>query len=828
MSGNLVLVGGSEGYGGVAHVFKNAIAASGTKQPDATLYPSVWRGNISSKLYNSFGFASVLAGDTALVGCADALEVADPVKGTLRDIGGVVYVYHNLNTASGTRTEHAQLVSVNGFATNSNFGCAVAASGSTAIVGASNAFDPKKVGAKGTGAAYVYRNVTSAAGLIPENATLVASDSASDAQFGTSVAVDGDIAVVGMKHLLVGSRGAAYVYRNLGTSSGTRTENAKLLASDTGGHLGYTVAIVGNTALVGSNLRRVYLYRSLNTVSGSAYENAKIEPSDKSTNSLTISFGNTIAMSGDTALVGPNSAYLYLGLNAATGTVTENVVIKSSPSRAIPAYFAHSIALEGDNFALGGYDPDHQTKGETFTGTVSSVTTLDVGSATRTIEGFGFASRQDWIVGRDTSNNKVVLGAGDTADVTSPRMAVFIGKNAGANNNTIELDGYLVATLVNVGTNSGAGNSGNMLVCKSYSTSSLTGYKNGVEEIRLAKNNSVKFAWSGASTTDVIANLKAISTIANYYTTKLYVYDNGMWQLVTQQNAANLLTIVASGGTMTITAKGGGTPPGPTPTPGPTPVPTPPPPPPSQPMPYDVYETKISVKTSTIKEMKVNLPSIGKLPFHYRAPVNKSYTLVMAYDGGGNGDYTKTGHGRMWSKDKNENAFTFGGHWHYTNHWNTSGTVSPIGNKSQNIPMNYIFYNAARPGDPWIYLDGLATIDKNGRYSPVSGVAYADYIYPVRCPNCSDAEQGLANIKAGTTYTTAQIRNQVENKNWLTDYPYFYECLMPAGSDTWVLCDAHFYGTFTMRHHAPMSKTVHATFESAKQAVNNRVPEKKP
>jgi MYXO-CTERM domain-containing protein len=66
----------------------------------------------------------------------------------------------------------------------------------------------------------------------------------------------------------------------------------------------------------------------------------------------------------------------------------------------------------------------------------------------------------------------VTLSSGDTANVTAAGKAVYIGKNAGSDNNTLTINGTLTANSINVGA---AGNTGNTLVVNgSIGSSALT------------------------------------------------------------------------------------------------------------------------------------------------------------------------------------------------------------------------------------------------------------------------------------------------------------------------------------------------------------------
>ena len=122
------------------------------------------------------------------------------------------------------------------------FGISVAISGNTAIVGAPYDED----NGSSSGSAYLFDLTTGA-----QLAKLLPSDGAADDQFGDSVAISGNTAIVG----------ARYNYDN-GSSSGsaylfditTGAEVAKLLPSDgaNSDQFGSSVAINGSTALVGT------------------------------------------------------------------------------------------------------------------------------------------------------------------------------------------------------------------------------------------------------------------------------------------------------------------------------------------------------------------------------------------------------------------------------------------------------------------------------------------------------------------------------------------------------------------------------------------------
>jgi hypothetical protein len=86
------------------------------------------------------------------------------------------------------------------------------------------------------------------------------------------------------------------------------------------------------------------------------------------------------------------------------------------------------------------------------------VTTLDSGATTDVINGISFISQDDWIIGGKTSGNRVTLSKGDTANVTATSKGVFIGQCAGSNNNTLLVQGTVLANTVTVGVTGATGN----------------------------------------------------------------------------------------------------------------------------------------------------------------------------------------------------------------------------------------------------------------------------------------------------------------------------------------------------------------------------------
>jgi len=125
-----------------------------------------------------------------------------------------------------------------------SFGTAVAASGQRVLVGAASADGV----ALRTGAAYVF---ASAGGAWVQEARLIADDGRRHDLFGASVAIDGDVAVIGAPQNTLTGPGFAYVFRRV---DGVWNQEAKLLASDGGADdaFGISVAVRGDTVVVGA------------------------------------------------------------------------------------------------------------------------------------------------------------------------------------------------------------------------------------------------------------------------------------------------------------------------------------------------------------------------------------------------------------------------------------------------------------------------------------------------------------------------------------------------------------------------------------------------
>ena len=203
-------------------------------------------------------------------------------------------------TRSGTTWfQQAALTPIDG-GTGGGFGCSMAVSGDIAIVGA---LDYQVATGGNQGAAFIF--VRSGA-TWTQQAELAAIDGATGDGFGSAVAVSGGTAIVGApKHGVDGGagQGAAYVFVQSGT---TWTQQAELTASDgaVGGSFGYSVSISGRTAIVGAfgYLRPPPAAAYIFVQDGTTWtQQAELTASD---GAAADGFGSSVAVSDGTAIVG--------------------------------------------------------------------------------------------------------------------------------------------------------------------------------------------------------------------------------------------------------------------------------------------------------------------------------------------------------------------------------------------------------------------------------------------------------------------------------------------------------------------------------------------
>lgn len=265
---------------------------------------------------DQFGRSVAISGDTAIVGAA-----GDDVAGAFNQGSAQVF-----ESGGGTWNQQAFLSQPppTNCGTDDNYGFAVAIGGDTAVISAT----ADDVGVNSNqGSVYVLERNYGGQGSWGLVGILTASDGASNDTFGNSVAIDGDIVIVGAANNATGtdtSQGAAYIYERNNGGPNNFGAVKKLVASD-GAALdvfGWSVSISGDTAVVGAyygaNVRpgAAYIFRQNSGGADNWGQIRKLSASDGATGD---NFGWSVGISGDTVLVGSRSD--SVGANSAQGSV---------------------------------------------------------------------------------------------------------------------------------------------------------------------------------------------------------------------------------------------------------------------------------------------------------------------------------------------------------------------------------------------------------------------------------------------------------------------------------------------------------------------------
>jgi len=354
-----------------------------------------------------FGESVSISGDTAIVGAR-----GDDDNGSN---SGSAYVF--VRDTAGVWTEQQKLLASDG-AAGDYFGRSVSISGDTVIVGAYWDDD----NGTSSGSAYVF--VRDTAGDWTEQQKLLASDGAASDYFGTSVSISGDIAIVGANGDDDNSSNSGSVYVFVRDTAGVWTEQ-KLLASDGAASDGFggSVSISGDTAIVGA---------SGDDYNGSAYvfvrdtvgdwTEQKLLASDGVSND---SFGVSVSISGDTTIVGAynddvngiNSGSAYVFVRDTAGVWTEQKLLASDGA----AYdnFGQSVSVSGDTAivgAPGGDDNNSSNSGSAYVYTNTVVTVPDI-TVTDSVAPI----------------NDLTVAFGDVTELAFSEQAVYVTNDGDAN-----------------------------------------------------------------------------------------------------------------------------------------------------------------------------------------------------------------------------------------------------------------------------------------------------------------------------------------------------------------------------------------------------------
>jgi Leucine-rich repeat (LRR) protein len=255
-------------------------------------------------------------------------------------------------------SEVAKLTASDGAAWD-QFGYSVSISGDYAVVGA---WGDEDNGEK-SGSAYVFERIN---GVWTQVTKLIPNDGGEQDRFGWSVSISGNYIVIGAygKSDSVSYSGAAYVFERI---NGVWTQVVKLIANDpSANYFGYAVSVSGDyavsTALSSDSFGSVYVFKRENGVWTQTHKLNSNLPSDN--------FGETVIISNNRIVVGAygsgdykGSAYVF-ERNGETWTST----YLSVADGAYRDYFGASVAIYDDHIIIGAPgDDDHgETSGSVY------------------------------------------------------------------------------------------------------------------------------------------------------------------------------------------------------------------------------------------------------------------------------------------------------------------------------------------------------------------------------------------------------------------------------------------------------------------------------
>ena len=301
-------------------------------------------------VFQSFGYAVNLSQGIMVIGAN-----WDDDNGTR---SGSVYIYE-LDPRSPEQWVFKQKLLASDGDSENRFGSAVAIDESVAVIGAFGHFHSDE---SGSGSAYVFRYDGS---VWTEEQELLASDGAVPDNFGGSVSISGDVAVIGASFDddNGAQSGSAYVFR-FDPDTSQWVEEQKLLASNGSGgdFFGSSVAVEGPLAVVGAKS-----HQNNNNTGGAAYvfgfdpdtsvwvQEQILRPSDGAGGT---GFGSSVSISGDLIVVGARSegngaAYVFRLEPKTSQWEMEQKLLASDPGGI--DQFGKSVAIAGETAVVGAW-----------------------------------------------------------------------------------------------------------------------------------------------------------------------------------------------------------------------------------------------------------------------------------------------------------------------------------------------------------------------------------------------------------------------------------------------------------------------------------------
>jgi len=287
------------------------------------------------------------------------------------DAASLYFTAAGLEYFQGVLTGEHKITAPDG-ALDDRFGEAVAISGDWALVGAYNdTVGPNAI----QGSAYLFYRDQGGSGNWGFVKQITASDGAALAEFGYSVSMSGDWAIVGARYADDGGNsdeGVSYIFHRNEGGTNNWGQAARITGSDAGisDWFGWSVAVDGDWAVVGAvshdpvagaNAGAAYIYHW----DGGAYNNwseaKKITASDGAADD---NFAWAVAVSGSDVVVGSphvtgldtGAAYIFHWGGGAFDNWSEaKKIVASDPAQ--DDYFGRSVSIAGDYVVVGvAYD----------------------------------------------------------------------------------------------------------------------------------------------------------------------------------------------------------------------------------------------------------------------------------------------------------------------------------------------------------------------------------------------------------------------------------------------------------------------------------------
>ena len=256
-----------------------------------------------------FGSTVSLSGDTVIVGASrvdDLCPSPDPGRIPADQDCGAAYIFQL--DAQGTWVQVAKLTAADAVAFD-QFGNSVSLDGDTAIVGAHRSNETGTL----SGSAYIFRRDFGGPNNWGQVMEITGSDTVAFDNFGRSVLISGDTAIVGatFHDHPVPTSGSAYIFQRDAGGPDNWGQVAELTAADAAGadFFGWFVSLSGDTAIVGAwaddddgiESGSAYIFQSDFGGPGNWGQVVKLTASDAARSD---SFGWSVSLSRDTALVG--------------------------------------------------------------------------------------------------------------------------------------------------------------------------------------------------------------------------------------------------------------------------------------------------------------------------------------------------------------------------------------------------------------------------------------------------------------------------------------------------------------------------------------------